>query len=117
MRALFRDNRTVAAVLSALAAGTMAAAGAAQVLSPAKAAAQVLIFCGKSEEMAARLEKKFGETPVARGQVSADTLLVVFARPDGESFTVLRVHASGKACVVTSGRGWESLAADSGEAL
>ncbi|MEP9389627.1 hypothetical protein [Mesorhizobium sp. KR9-304] len=114
-----KPSRFVSAWIVALAIGAVACGIFAAALSKAGAAEppQIIVFCGEAKAMAATLAKKFGEEPVGRGQISPEALIVVYARPDGQSFTVLRVMASGKACVVTSGLGWEALAAKLGEAL
>lgn len=64
------------------------------------------VICGDFAEMAEGLRVRFGEVVTARGQIGPDMLLVVLASPDG-SFTVLAVRATGHACLVAAGRGWE----------
>lgn len=106
-------------VLATLGAGFLAALLIASALLDAKAKdaeargksgpapRMVIAICGEYPDFAERLKRVHGEVPVARGQVGPETLLVVFASDGGGTFTVLRVMASGKACVVTSGLGWD----------
>lgn len=70
---------------------------------PAAAQAQ----CRAWPELRAELLKGWREVPVSRGMIDATTALVVLASPDGGSFTVVSVEASGRACIRAAGSGWE----------
>jgi len=65
--------------------------------------------CARMEQIAAGLAQGYGEAPVSRGLMPSGQLLVVFAAPDGATFTLIIVSAAGVGCVGASGTGWQSI--------
>ena len=104
----FAGSCLVGLAIGALACGIVAVA-----MSKAAKAQSVIVYCGEWKTMAARLKDKFGEEPISRGQVDERTAVVVFGNPEG-NFTILRVNTRGKACVVTSGQGWDQAVVTAG---
>jgi hypothetical protein len=63
--------------------------------------------CGPFEDMRANLKKDRHETILQTGLVDERTLIVVFAAPNGETWTILSVDSSGFACAVAGGTDWD----------
>lgn len=63
--------------------------------------------CMPYADFARLLHDYGGEEPLARGMVDEHAALVVFASPDGASWTALAVGTDRQACVVSSGSGWD----------
>ncbi len=62
--------------------------------------------CGPWETARKLLEEKYHETIVGSGIINDKTVVIVFASPDGETFTLLSVAANGMACSLMTGGGW-----------
>jgi hypothetical protein len=58
-------------------------------------------------DLTAFLAEAYGERPIGGGEVSPDTVMVVFAAKGGASFTIAVRRAQGTACVVSGGKNWE----------
>ncbi len=65
--------------------------------------------CGPMTRIAAALASRYGEAPVASGLSGSGAAIVLFATPDGGTFTVLVVRPDGTACGLASGNAWELL--------
>lgn len=73
--------------------------------------------CGKLAELDAELSERFHETridrgtidraTIGRGTIATGALLVIYASPDGDTWTAVTVQPTGTACVVGYGRRWE----------
>lgn len=48
------------------------------------------------------------ERPVSRGQVDADSILVITAAPGGATWSLLAVRTDGKTCVLAWGTGYDA---------
>lgn len=65
--------------------------------------------CGERGTMIGMLARSFGEVPVGGGALPGGKVMVlVMARADGRSFTVLTVDTK-RACVAMVGQGWRRL--------
>jgi hypothetical protein len=63
--------------------------------------------CQPVEQMKAYLASKYGESQVASGISSDQTLVMIFTKPDNSTFTVVKVTANGLACMVDVGQDWQ----------
>lgn len=65
--------------------------------------------CQPVDQMKAWLAEKHQETPVGSGISLFDrNMVVLFAKPDGSSFTVIKVSPQGNACIVEIGEDWQT---------
>ncbi len=64
------------------------------------------VACYQWETARKALEEKYHETIVGSGIINDKTVVIVFASPDGETFTLLSVGADGLACKILDGGGW-----------
>ena len=58
------------------------------------------------DEIVARLDAGYKETPVAGGIAANGNILEVFASPDGHSWTIIVTRPDGMSFVVAEGEGW-----------
>lgn len=72
------------------------------------AAAQSL-QCGPLDQVVEGLSTGWKETPVGRGMQGGDLIVMVFADPDGDTWTIIGVGSDGIACLLASGTAWEVL--------
>lgn len=63
--------------------------------------------CAPAAAVIPALEDRFHEVDVGGGQVDGRTVVRIFAAPDGATFTMLVITASGLACVIAVGRDFE----------
>ncbi|MGK9234917.1 hypothetical protein KXS07_24430 [Inquilinus limosus] len=88
-------------------AGPMAGLGlAVSAVLPAPAAAQAESPCAPYEIVAAALNERYHEAPVARMLSDRGVVIEILASTDGASFTVLGIRAGGTACVLAIGSGF-----------
>lgn len=73
------------------------------------AMAQSARVCAPYPVVAERLAERYAEARVGRGLGADGRLLEVWASPETGSWTVLLVAASGTACLVASGQGYERM--------
>ena len=66
--------------------------------------------CGQYVEMAKALSDKFHEQRVAMGLNEKGEAIIIFASPDGATWSALAVQATGTACWVGAGSQWETIA-------
>jgi hypothetical protein len=92
--------------------GALLTVGQALALPPP---AQSRLPCHRFDELARQLQQKYGEAPVSLGLQSNGNLLQVFASAKLGTWTILSTAPSGLSCVIAVGRGWEALAAPSGD--
>jgi hypothetical protein len=71
------------------------------------AGAQTL-SCAPVDQVVEVLANQYGEELVGDGVAPNGARLLVFARPDGASWTVLGLLPDGKACPVAAGTQWTS---------
>jgi len=71
--------------------------------------------CGPAPAMIAALGQRYHEADVGGGQVDGRTVVRIFAAPDGATFTVLVVTATGMACVIAAGRDFEVVPPPAGK--
>ena len=57
-------------------------------------------------ELRGRLAQEYHETEVAGGLAKNGPAIVVFASPDGETWTIVGVQPNGMACFLSVGEGW-----------
>lgn len=62
--------------------------------------------CGSAAEMVEKLEKEFHEIQIGGGIVGDQTIVVIYAAPDGSSWTALSMGTDGSACLIASGKDW-----------
>lgn len=69
--------------------------------------------CGPYAEIAQQLKDKYREEPIAEGLSQAGgKKLVIFAAPDGRTWTAVVVRAAdAMGCLVAAGTDWSALAA------
>ena len=66
--------------------------------------------CAAHDELAAHLEKKFGERPVSWGLSSNGFLVEVFSSEAG-SWTIVLTNPLGTSCIRATGDGWSDTPA------
>jgi hypothetical protein len=71
------------------------------------AAAQTV--CLPQERLSKQLAEQYDEHPVAIGLVDSGRLVQVFARADGESWTIVQTTAGGQSCIAAAGRYWHMI--------
>lgn len=76
---------------------------AALLLSAEAARPAEIPACGPYETQAAALRTAAGEVPAARMLSVRGVVLEILASPDGDSWTLLVVGPSGRACIVEMG--------------
>ena len=70
--------------------------------------AQAQSNCGTRTSLIAKLDKGFGEQPVAFGLASTGNLLEVLISSDG-TWTILITNPDGLACIAATGEHWQTL--------
>ena len=80
------------------------------------AAAQYQVQCWPRDVTVETLDRKYGEKPVAMGQVFNGNILEVLISPSG-SWSIIITRPNGMACMITSGENWEVLPPTSIDAL
>jgi hypothetical protein len=65
--------------------------------------------CMVAEELAAHLEEKFDEVPVAQGVGDGGVLVTVFAAEATGTWTIALTEPSGVSCAVAAGNGFELM--------
>ncbi len=83
---------------------------AALLLLATPAVAQQQQACGNYVEMAKNLKDKFSEQRVAMGLNQKGDAVVIFASPNGATWSALTVQPTGTACMVGAGSQWETIA-------
>lgn len=63
--------------------------------------------CAPAPAILGALRERYHEVDVGGGQVDGRTVVRIFAAPDGKTFTVLVITATGLACVIAAGRDFE----------
>lgn len=63
--------------------------------------------CAPAPAIIGALKDRYHEVDVGGGQVDGRTVVRIFASPDGKTFTVLVITATGLACVIAAGRDFE----------
>ena len=63
--------------------------------------------CGEYRALRTMLADRFGEAPTSAGLAENGTILEVFASASAETWTLVKVEVSGRACVFAVGRHWE----------
>jgi hypothetical protein len=65
--------------------------------------------CAPFDQVEARLAAEFMETRVAQGVTSSgQAMLVIFASPNGETWTAVMVRPGGLACMAAAGMDWQA---------
>jgi len=65
-------------------------------------------MCAPFDEMRETLASQYHETEVGTGMVSDTDVLMLFASPGGETWTILGLNVSGIACIKSAGKGWDA---------
>ena len=63
--------------------------------------------CGEYRELRSMLADRFGEAPTSAGLAENGSIIEVFASAGADTWTLVKVEASGQACVFAVGRHWE----------
>ncbi|MFL5332345.1 MAG: hypothetical protein ACJ8H8_04005 [Geminicoccaceae bacterium] len=63
--------------------------------------------CGEYRQLRAMLAERFGEEPTSAGLAENGTIMQVFASATAATWTMVKVEATGRACVFAVGRHWE----------
>ena len=74
---------------------------------PASVSSVIAASCGSRVEIVAQLLAKYGESQIGRGLDAQGSILELYAKPDGSSWTVLTANADGSACVRDAGQNWQ----------
>ena len=61
------------------------------------------------EDLSQALEQRYAEVPVAVGLVDSKTIIEIFARADGDTWTIVTSRADGMSCVLGAGKAWQLL--------
>lgn len=65
--------------------------------------------CAPIDRVEAKLAAEYRETRVQQGVTqSGQTMLVIFAAPDGATWTAVMVRADGLACMAAAGSDWQT---------
>lgn len=73
--------------------------------------------CAPRDQMLTQLTKRFGELPSATGLTAEGSAMLVYATPDGSTFTLVFVGTNGIACMAAAGTGWDADPIVSGRAI
>lgn len=73
-------------------------------------AGQRKTLCMPREKAAAILGKRYKERPVGMGLASNGTVLELYHREDGASWTMIMTRPDGMSCVMATGKSWNSFA-------
>lgn len=65
--------------------------------------------CAPLDRMVEGLANGWQEAPVGRGMQGGELIVMVFAAPEGETWTIIGVGPDGTACLLASGAAWETL--------
>jgi hypothetical protein len=84
------------------------AALAAALVAALPAAAQAP-QCAPLDRVVEGLSTGWQEAPVGRGIQGGELIVMVFAAPGGDTWTIIGVAADGTACLLASGTAWEAL--------
>jgi hypothetical protein len=71
------------------------------------AAAQTV--CLPHERMSKQLAEQYDERPVAIGLADSGRLVQVFAKADGDSWTIVQTTPNGMSCIAAAGRYWHAI--------
>lgn len=82
-----------------------ATAGLLAIAAPAAAQTVCLPF----ERLSHQLAEQYDEHPVAIGLVDPGRLIQVFARADGDSWTIIQTTPGGQSCIAAAGRYWHAI--------
>lgn len=63
--------------------------------------------CGPVEQVLTHLADRYGEQLIGKGQGPNGTQLMMFAHPEGDTWTVIGVMPGGQACFIASGANWD----------
>lgn len=62
--------------------------------------------CGPADQVVELLSNKYGEELIGDGAGPNGTRLMVFAHPEGETWTVIGLMPDGTACFIATGTDW-----------
>lgn len=79
------------------------------VLSTTKADAQEAPKCVPLADMRQVLLKDYGEVELSGGMMGEQALMIIFATPDGSSWTAIFLGTNGQACPVAGGQNWVAI--------
>jgi hypothetical protein len=66
-------------------------------------------MCGPFGQMREQLASQYRETEIGTGMIGEGTaLLMLFASPDGKTWTILQLSPQGVACVAAAGTDWDA---------
>jgi hypothetical protein len=65
--------------------------------------------CAARNDLSQALEQRYAEVPVAVGLVDTKTIIEIFARADGDTWTIVTSRADGMSCVLGAGKAWQLL--------
>jgi hypothetical protein len=65
--------------------------------------------CAARNDLSQGLEERYAEVPVAVGLVDSKTIIEIFARADGDTWTIVTSRADGMSCVLGAGKAWQLL--------
>ena len=65
--------------------------------------------CATRNDLSQALEQRYAEVPVAVGLVDSKTIVEIFARADGNTWTIVTSRADGVSCVLGAGNAWQLL--------
>jgi hypothetical protein len=65
--------------------------------------------CGARNDLSTALEQRYAEVPVAVGLIDQRTVIEIYARADGDSWTIVTSRADGMSCILGAGKAWHLL--------
>jgi hypothetical protein len=83
--------------------------GVAGILASAGIASADQGRCVPRKDLGSVLEQRYAEVPVAVGLIDTKTIIEVFAREDGDTWTIVASRADGTSCIIGAGNAWRLL--------
>jgi len=87
----------------------IAAAAVMGLLASASTASAQEGRCVARKDLSQTLEQRYAEVPVAIGLVDGKTVIEIFARADGDTWTIVTSRADGLSCVLGAGKSWQLM--------
>jgi len=72
-------------------------------------------MCTDREDAGKQLARRHSEASIAIGLASNGSVIEVFAKQDGSSWTILLTNPKGISCMVAAGESWEDIPFDLGQ--
>ncbi|MEL6167240.1 MAG: hypothetical protein AAFR35_01020 [Pseudomonadota bacterium] len=70
------------------------------------------VLCAPRADLVEKLSERFQSVPMGRGIRGHEQVVEVWSNPRSGDWTIVVVHATGRACIVAFGENWESANAN-----